>query len=105
MDKITCINSKVVVVEYDKPEGVHELICIDVWVPRIGHVTDSRIWLVILSGGGESCTPKYDECQIMAIPCSLGKSKLEFHMDGIMTGKTHIFLKRALGITHITSVA
>ena len=49
MDKITCIDFKVVVVEYDKPKDVHELISIDVWVARIGQVTDSRIWLVILS--------------------------------------------------------
>jgi hypothetical protein len=26
----------------------------------------------------------------MAIPCSLGKSKIEFHMDGIARKKLHI---------------
>jgi hypothetical protein len=30
INEITRIDSKVVIVEYDKPEDVHELICIDV---------------------------------------------------------------------------
>jgi hypothetical protein len=88
IDKITCIDSKVVVVEYDKTEDVHELICIDVWVPWIGHVTGSRIWLVILSA--ESCMPTYGKCQIMAIPCNRGKSKFEFRMDDNDRKNSHI---------------
>jgi hypothetical protein len=53
-------------------EDVHAPKSSDHRVPWIKHVTDSCVWSVILGGGGESCTPTYGKCQIMAITLNLG---------------------------------
>ena len=72
MDRTTYINPEVVVVEYDRLDDVQVLIFVDKWVPRIEHVTNSSIGLVILSSSGESWMPTYEECQVVAITIDLG---------------------------------
>lgn len=60
---IICNDPKGVVVEYHKTQDIQETICINIRVPLIRHVADSRV--------GESCMPTDSECQIMAITISV----------------------------------
>jgi len=83
------------IVEYYKLEDIHGTICVDTRVPLIRQVADSRVWMVILSSGGESSMHSDGECQIMAITFNLRDSNLSSAGKRYNRGKTHVFLKRA----------
>jgi hypothetical protein len=76
LENITCINSKVIIVEYDQLEDIQVMISIDTRVPLIRHVADRRVRLVHLCTGGENCVSTNGECQVMAITISLWDSSL-----------------------------
>jgi hypothetical protein len=77
IDSIAGIDPQIVVVEYHKPVYIQRTISIDILVPMIRHVADSRVWVVILSDNGETIWSD-TVCQLMAVANSLRDSNLSY---------------------------
>jgi hypothetical protein len=95
---ISGIDTKIVVVEDHQPEDILEGIRINVPIPRIQHITNSRVRVIILIIGREGWMPTYHEGQIMAFTVNLQSWVPQ--VNGIKRGVTYAFLKRPQGTSH-----